>query len=169
MVHIVSFTVPWAVLIYCVRRRLVNVRKDVDMDITIVKMNAWNALIIVKGALTVIYVLHVPWVTMVQSVSNPVIQAALINYVINSMETVLKAVLKVTMAAGIAVKDALTGVRNVRHKASVQVAESVIGGQGVNTSAQLVVLLALFREYAQMVMYNSLIIQSLFITSQYLL
>ena len=165
MVHIVSFTVLWDVLIYCVRRRLVNVRKDVDMDITIVKMNAWNALIIVKGALTVIYVLHVPWVTMVQSVSIPVIQAVLINYVTNSMETALKAVLKDTMATEITVKGALTGVRNVRHEASVRVAESDIGGHNVNTSAQLVVLLALFREYAQMVMYNSLIIQSLFKTA----
>ena len=152
MVHIVSFTVLWAALIYCARRTLVNVRRGVDMDITIVKMNAWNALKIVKGALTVIYVPNVPWVTMVQSVSIPVIQAALINYVTNSMETVLKAVLKDTMATEIAAKDALTGVRNVRHKASVQVAESAIGGHNVNTSARLVVLLAIFREYAQTVM-----------------
>ena len=158
MVRIVSFTVRLAVLIYCVRRILVNVRRDVDMDITIMKMNAWNALTIVKGALTVIHVPNVPRVTMVQSVSIPVIQAALINYVTNSMETALKAVLMDTMVTSIAAKDALTGVRNVRHVASVQVAESAIGGHNVNTSVQLVVLLALFREYAKMVMYNSLII-----------
>ena len=165
MVRIVSFTVRLAVLIYCVRRTLVTVRRDVDMDITIMKMNAWNALIIVKGALTVIYVPNVPQVTMVQSVSIPVTQAALINYVTNSMETVWKAVLKDTMVTEIAAKDALTGVRSVRHKASVQVAELAIGVHNVNTSAQLDVLLALFKEYAQMVMYNSFLIQSLFITA----
>ena len=154
MVHIVNFTVLWVVLIYCVRRRLVNVRKDADMVITIVKMNAWNALKIVTGALTVIYVPNVPQVTMVQSVSIHVMPAALITYVTNSMETVLKAVLKDTMATEIAAKDALTGVRDVRHETSVQVAESAIWGHNVNTSAQLTVLLALFREYAQMVMYR---------------